>query len=321
VYPFHAVALVAVLGVSILGVLLARRTPKASAIAAFFALWALGSAVVFVVPSPLGDNWTRLRAFVFPLMLLTAALTRFRPRWLAVAALMGALAYNVVPYLMLIPDRADPRPERASFWTPSVDFLRRHVMPLHRVEVVPTASHWEAYWLPKAGIPIARGWYRQLDIVRNPALYKGRLTPARYEAWLRELSVRYVVLPSTRLDPVGGPAEAAVLRSAGFRVAFKAPDATIYEMSGATPLLTGPAPARITAFGHSTIAGSVGAPGRYLLRERYSPYWDIRGRGCISPTPGGMTWLYLHTSGPFSLTVPHGAAAVAQAIGARRVSC
>ena len=75
-------------------------------------------------PSPLGDNWTRLSAFVFPVMLLTASLAGFRPRRLVVLALAAALAYNLVPYALLVPSRLDNDTQQASFWRPAIRFLR-----------------------------------------------------------------------------------------------------------------------------------------------------------------------------------------------------
>ena len=305
VYPFDPVDLAAVLGVSVLGALLARRAANGTPIVAFFVLWAIGSVLAYVVPTPVGDNWTRLRAFVFPLMLLTALLAGFRPRLLATVALAGAFAYNLTPYLMLIPYRTDGRPATAAFWQPTVDFLGQSG-PDYRVEVVPTAAHWEAYWLPRAGYAIARGWYRQLDIADNSSLYGKRLTPGSYGRWLRALGVKYVLLPATRLDPVGGPAEARLLRSgaAGLSVAFRGANGTIYELPDPTPLLTGPAPAEISRLDYSTITGQVAAPGRYLLRERYTPYLRLHGAGCMRPAPGGMTWLELSSAGAFRLEVP-----------------
>ena len=48
--------------------------------------------------------------------------------------------------------------------------------------------------MPHAGLALARGWYRQLDIADNPALYARQLAPADYRAWLRRRAVRFVVL-------------------------------------------------------------------------------------------------------------------------------
>ena len=305
VYPFHLINLVGVLGVSTLGVLVARRARGGAPIAAFFALWGLGSVVSFLVPTAVGGNWTRLGAFVLPLMLLTASLAAFRPRRLVALALAAAFAYNLTPYLMLIPYRLDNRPAAESFWQPAVSFLRKHAGPNFRIEVVPTAAHWESYWLPRAGFALARGWYRQLDEVDNPALYAKHLDASAYRRWLRSTAVKYVLLPATALDPDGGAQEAQLVRSgaAGLALAFRGKEWAIYRLPRPTPMLTGPGTAVVTRLGHATIAGTVSAPGRYLLRTRYSPYWKLRGQGCVALGPGKMTYLRFRAAGRFSLTV------------------
>jgi hypothetical protein len=309
IYPFHWIDFAGVVLVTVLGALVARRAQAAAPLVAFYALWGLGSVVVYVVPSPLGDNWTRLSAFVFPLMLLTAALVGFRPRRLVAVALAVAFAYNVTPYLLLIPYRLDGRPATAAFWQPAVAFLRGHVKPGFRVEVVPTAAHWESYWIPKAGFPLARGWYRQLDEADNPSLYSKHLDATTYRRWLRANAVRYVLLPATLLDWDGGPQEAKVLRSpaSGLRVVYRSPQWTIYELPHATPLVTGPGRARITTFGHTVIGGTVSAPGRYLLRAHYNPYWQLKGAvACVERAADTMTLLQFRGVGSFSLKVPNG---------------
>src|SRR5262249_39758641 len=144
VYPFHWIDFLGVMIVSALGVVVARNARAAAPLTAFFALWGLGSVLFYVVPSPLGDNWTRLGAFVFPVMLLTASLAGFHPRRLVVLALACAFTYNLVPYFLLIPSRLDNQTQQASFWRPAIAYLRAHDRPGYRVEVVPTAEHWEA---------------------------------------------------------------------------------------------------------------------------------------------------------------------------------
>jgi hypothetical protein len=306
-YPFHWVDFVSVLVVTSLGLLVARNARGAGPLVAFYALWGLGSVVVFIVPSPLGDNWTRLSAFVFPIMLLSASLAGFRPRRLVVLALAAAFAYNLVPYALLVPSRLDNDTQQASFWRPAIRFLRGHDQPGFRVEVVPTAEHWEAYFIPKAGFPLARGWYRQLDVADNPALYKNHLDADAYRSWLRSNAVRYILLSTTTpLDWDGGPQEERVLRSpsSGLRVVFRSRNWTIYELPHATPLLTGPADPVVTSVGHTAIGGTVFAPGRYLLRSHYSPYLRLQGGGCVSPAPNDMTFLDLTRPERFALSVP-----------------
>jgi hypothetical protein len=307
IYPFHWIDFVAVLGVTTLGVLVARNARGAGPLVAFYALWGLGSVVVYIVPSPLGDNWTRLSAFVFPVMLLTASLAGFRPRRLVVLALAVAFAYNLVPYALLVPSRLDNNTQQASFWQPAIGFLRQHEQPGYRVEVVPTAEHWEAYWIPKSGFPLARGWYRQLDVADNPTLYTNDLDASAYRHWLRSAAVRYVLLSRTApLDWEGGPQESRVVRSpqSGLRVVFRSRNWTIYELPHATPLLTGPASPIVTSFGHTAIRGRVFAAGRYLLRNHYSPYLRLQGGGCVTQGPDKMTYLDLTRPERFSLSVP-----------------
>jgi hypothetical protein len=306
-YPFHWIDFAGVLLVTVLGVLVARDARGGAPLAAFYALWGLGSIVVYLVPSPLGDNWTRLSAFVFPVMLLTASLAGFRPRRLVALALAAAFAYNIVPYMLLIPSRLDNQTQQASFWQPAIGFLRTHEQPGYRVEVVPTAEHWEANWIPRAGFPLARGWYRQIDEADNPILYSSQLDASSYKQWLRSAGVEYILLTRTApLDWDGGPREASILRapSSGFDVVFQSTNWTIYELPHATPMLTGPAHPVVTSFGHTVIRGRVFTPGRYLLRAHYNPYWRLTGAGCVAPGPNKMTILDLTRAERFALAVP-----------------
>jgi len=304
-YPVHAVNLIAMVAVTTLGAMLSRRARGGAVLTAFFVLWCAGGVLASIVASPVGDNWTRLNEFVFPLMLLTASLARFQPRKLAVAALVVALAYNVTPYLLLIPYRLDNRPAAAAYWQPAVTFLQHHSEPGYRVEVVPTAAHWEAYWIPRQGFALARGWYRQLDAVDNPALYAQTLPAATFRQWLRERAVEYVLLPSTHLDAIGAPEEARLLRSgsSGLVVAYHSRDWTIYRLPHPTPLLTGPGHPRVLSFGHTSISAAVSTPGTYLLREHYVPFWQASGSTCVRPAPGRNTYIVTTTAGRFTLTI------------------
>ena len=304
VYSFHPVDLGAVILTCTLGALLARKTPRARPIFWFFLLWVAVSIVCFAVPTPVGDNVTRLSAFIFPLVLVTAALARFRPRPVVALALACALAYNIVPYLLLIPYRLDARPATARFWAPALSYLATHATPSYRIEVVPTAAHWEAYWFPKASLPLARGWYRQLDMADYPILFEKRLNATAYERWLRETGVRYVVVPATKLDPKGGPAEAKIIRSGRTSLVLVQTSSTgaIYELPRPTPLITGPSPAAISAIGHAAVDGWVGGPGTYRLRVRYTPYWEVQPAGaCIRRATDGMSDLTLPRAGSFQL--------------------
>ena len=319
-YPFRALELAAVLTVSLLGADLARRARHGALLGAFFLVWGGSSVAMFVISTPVGENLTRLRSIVFPVMLMTAFLARFRPRWLTALALSVALVYNVAPYAGAALDRTDVRAAPRSFWAPAVSFLAERWTPNYRVEVVPTFDHWEAYWLPRAGIPLARGWYRQIDIARNELFYEKPLAPAAYRRWLRGMGVRFVVLPATRLGQKGEEREAALLRSgrSGLHMVFTRPELRIYAVPRPEPILTGPGVPVVTRLDHAGIAGRLPAAGSYRLKIRYTRYWRVRaGAVCVSRGSGGMTVLIASRPGRFALAVPEGPAALVRSLVGR----
>lgn len=304
-YPFSRISELSVV-VALSGVCaaLALRAGRGRIVASVFGLWALAAAVLFFIPSPIGENVTRLRGVVLPLALLAAAVAGWRPRPLAVLGIAGALAYTLVPYLAVIPYRTDGRPSEEAFWTPALAFLSAHADPNYRVEVVPTGDHWEAYWLPHAGFPLARGWYRQLDIARNPLFYRRPLEPAEYRAWLRSMGVRYVLLPGTQLGRMGEEREAELLRSrrSGLRVVFRGETGAIYELPDPVPILSGPTNAALTVFGHERILGRVQGAGVYRLAVMWTPWLYVEnGPVCLEEASDGMTTLVARRAGSFRL--------------------
>jgi hypothetical protein len=302
-YFFDGAALAGALAASGSGAVLAHRG-RQPILVALFALWGVASVAAFVVPNPLGQNITRLRWFVFPLLLLAALVAGFRPRSVAAAALAVGIAFNLVPYGAHVRGALRAQSNEYAFWAPPIAFLQRHSTSGYRVEVVPTAAHWEAYYLPRAGLPLARGWYRQLDLADNRLLHSSRLRPRSYRRWLRSRGVRYVLLAAARLDTRGGEAEAALLRSglSGLTLAAQGPHWSIYELPAPTPILTGPDAAGITRFQHARIAGWTRTSGRFRLRVRFNPYWRVAvGAVDLERAPDGATVLDAARPGRFVL--------------------
>jgi hypothetical protein len=302
-YPFfQTIELLIVIALAALGAYLAAREPRGWPLALFLLLWSLIALVAFLVPSPVGENITRLRGAIFPLILLAAVLARFRPLWLAVPAVAGALAYNLVPWLAQIP-RVDTSPAHESFWRPALDFLGEHHEAGFRVEVVPTAGHWEAYWLPREGFPIARGWYRQLDYAQNRLFYEKPLRPEPYRAWLREQGVRYVLVPDAQLGRMGEEREAELVLSgrSGLRQVTVAGPIAIYEVPRAASILPR---GTITLLDHGRIEGRVPSAGSYALHVRWTPHRGVEhGAISLERAADGTTRLVARGPGPFILRI------------------
>lgn len=310
-YPFGLWRLVLGLPVGLLGISLSWRSRAARPLLWLFLVWTAATVLAYLVPSPVGHNLLRPGAVVFPLLLLAAVLCRFRPRWLAYPALAVGLAANVGPYVATVLSRSDPAAQ-ASFWTPLLRYVGAHSARDYRLEVVPTVNHWEAYYVPRAGFAIARGWYQQLDNGVNPGLNRRGLTPASYRTWLRSVGVRYVLLAEDTVAP-GSVSEARLLRSGGsglFRV-YAGPRGSVYELPHATPMITGPGRAAVTSLSFSGVSGWTARRGDYLLRVHYTPLWRVRaGAFCPRRAAGGMTLLDVRRPGPFGLRAAETAGSV-----------
>ena len=209
-FPFPAGELIAALLFSIGGFVLTYRVERAHILRALFAIYAAVCVIAYVVPSDVGGNVARLRFAAIPIAVLTLSLRRWRPWPVAVIAVALACSWNLSPLVWgLVRSTSDPSTS-AAYWQPAVNFLHGALSPGYRVEAVDTTGHWEAVYLPRAGIPIVRGWFRQGDFPQNEVLYD-RLGPHSYLQWLHSLAVRYVVLTGAP-DDYSARGEAALLR-------------------------------------------------------------------------------------------------------------
>jgi hypothetical protein len=288
-YPFDLRDALAIAGFCAVGAALSWRVPGQRPLPALFACYGAVATAAWLVPSPIGSNAVRLLLLMgTPLLLVPLAARHFRPRVLTVACLAGALLWQALPAVAGWRAATGARASAESFWYPVEAFLDRHHDPAYRVEVVATVDNWEAFFLARRGVALARGWFRQDDWPENAALY-GNLTPARYQAWMRRMAVRYVLLPDDPLDQ-SAHAEAALLRAgAGLQTVARLGGWTVYELPDATPIATPRRDVRVLSLTADTITLRVQRPGRYQLRLRYTPYWRVvRGRACVAPrTPWG----------------------------------
>lgn len=293
-FPFAASEGAAALGFCVVGFACTWRVESARLLRYFFAVYAVAIVAVYLVPSGLGENIIRLRYIAVPLVVLVLALRHWRPLPLALGALTLALAWNVTPLAAGWATADTNAASNPSVWRAPVAYLRLHLQPSYRVEAVDTADHWPDYYLPEAGIPLVRGWFRQDDFPLDTLLYR-RFTPAAYLSWLHKLGVAYVVLTQAPLD-VSSHREARLIRSGrvGLRRVFTTRAVSIYAVPRPQPIVTGPGRPALLMLGGSRLVVRVSRRGTYRIAVRWSPYWRA-STGCLTRTADGM--LRLDTPG------------------------
>jgi hypothetical protein len=299
-YPFSWPELVAVCLFCVFGACMTWRVARAAALRWVFVVYLFACLAAFAVPSSLGENVDRLRYAAVPLLVLAFSLRQWRPLPVAVIVVGLALSWNVTPLAWSFVKSAGDPASKAAYWQPAVQYLHRHLAPSYRVEAVDTAAHWDAVYLPRAGIPLARGWFRQNDFPENRVLY-GPLPRNVYLHWLRDLGVRFVVLTDAPPD-YSAREEAELLRGghSGLEAVFRARHLTIFAVPSPRPLITGPGTARVLSLRETKLTVQVSAPGTYRLAVRYSPYW-MASSGCLDPGSDSMIRLRAPAAGTIAL--------------------
>jgi hypothetical protein len=297
---------------------MAGRAPGARPLRAVFVAYLVLNLGAFAVHGPLGANTTRLMTLAgLPLLWLAANVGR-RPVRLVIPVLLVASTLQIGPIARQAYAAWVNPSDSAAFWQPAVKFLKQQGDIQNRVEVVATADHWEAYYLAKRGIPLARGWFRQDDFPQNQVLYAEHLTGFAYRSWLRSLGVRYVLLPNAPLDP-SSVQEAALLRSgaSGLDLVKHSGNWTIYSLPDPTTIVSGPpgASGRLLSLAHGQVKFYASAPGRYIVRVRYSPYWTAPQAGvCVAETADGMMNVDVGQQGTVDLQMQPGVESIAEAL-------
>jgi hypothetical protein len=248
----------------------------------------LASFVVWLVPNAMGGNAVRLGALFGGPVLAAVVLAR-RPRvapWFLALFMAGGLYWQVTASVSQIARSVgDPSTSR-EYFQPAAEWLGRHAQPGARIEVPPTANHWESAYLASE-VELARGWLRQLDTTRDDIFYGDEelLTASSYGRWLRRNAVSYVALPDAPLDYSSVAERRLILSQPPYLdLRWRSPHWRIYAVRDPEPLVEpmAGAAAQVLRVGHDGFALAVDRPGDFLVRVNFTPYWSIaRGSGCI----------------------------------------
>jgi hypothetical protein len=317
-YPYDLWDAAIVLVFSLAGLWVAGRHAHTRSMRALFAAYLALNLIAFLLKGPIGSNPSRLFAIAgAPMLWLTANLNPRRSRLVVFPIIALAVALQVGPKVRDAYSAWENPAAVRSYWQPALRFLHdnRSQIEGYRVEAVSTWGHWEAYYIARTEVPLARGWFRQEDFPQNGSLYNDEMTPAAFRSWLRSLGVRYVLLPDAPLD-YSSMREASLLRSgkSGLTVVGHTRHWTFYELPNATPIVTAPPGhhARLTYLGQERVVVHVSGPGRYVVRVRYSPYRTaLPANACLSPTSNGMTLVTTHMPGFVQMDIDTDPASVA----------
>ncbi len=326
IYPYNPTDAVVVVLFSLAGLYVTGKSPRARSLRMLFVAYLILNLVAFLFKSPVGSNATRLFAVAgAPLLWLAANVSRQRSRAVVLPLLAATAALQVGPWIRDAYSAWGNPAASVAYWRPAVDYLRRQDDGQHRVEAVATWGHWEAYYLARAGFPLARGWFRQDDFPENRVLYRHHLSAAAYDRWLRLLGVRFVVLPDATLD-YSSTAEARLLRSgrSGLALVSDSRHLRIYELPDAAPIVSAPAgaDAELIRLGNSAIEFSASAPGSYLVRVRYTPYWKPVGAAvCVASAAHGMTEVTTPAAGIVDLRLEPSLTTVADTVTSSGSGC
>lgn len=251
----------------------------------------LVATALWLAPNAMGGNAARLGA-LFGGPVLAAALLAHRPRLsrlsalVLVATMAGSLYWQLTAAVSQIARSVGDPSTTAAYFAPAASWLREHGGRGARVEVPPTADHWESAYLAP-GFDLARGWLRQLDTTRDDIFYAddGPLTNRAYSAWLRDNAIRYVALPDAPPDYSSVAERRLILRDPPYLAPrWRSAHWRIYEVRNTAPLVQplGAAVARTRWIGRQGFTLDVNRPGKFLVRVNFTPYWSIaRGSGCL----------------------------------------
>jgi hypothetical protein len=247
--------------------------------------YAIATALVWLVPNPLGNNAIRLPALFGGPLLLAIMLAR-RPRVpVVVASLILATAafwQFLDPARDLMRSAGDASTSER-YYNGLEDWLLAHGGKQARLEVPTTLNSWEAAYLAPE-FQLARGWLGQLDRARNSVFYDGKLTHERYRRWLERNGVRYVALPDAPLQQ-NARHEARLIRSepAYLEPRWSSAHWRVFEVADPRPLVRSEfGEARLLSLKPESFSLWVKRPGTFTVLARPSPYWELNRRdGCI----------------------------------------
>lgn len=268
-------------------------------------VYAVGTVLTYLIPSPIGTNVERLAELFAPALLLAALLLPglARARRIALCAALVLSSAWVTQKTVDDLTVSTKVPEWAERTHGVVRELKRLGADRARVEVVPARNHREATVLAPY-VNMARGWNRQLDIERGRIFYDGTFSADTYRAWLNRWAVGFVVLPATAKPDGYAKEEAALVASEPkwLTKVWNDKNWRIYKVRNAVPLVS--EPASVVRSDSTKVVVRMERRGSVTVRLVYSPW--LRAEGACLKRDGDYTEMTVPEPGTYEISSKYG---------------
>ena len=271
------------------------------------AVYAGGSVLTYLIPSPIGTNVERFAELFAPAALLAVLLARPGLAKVRRRLLIAALVFSIGWVGKKTGDDlyvSTVVPAWATETQGVVRALDRLGADRTRVEVVPARNHREASGLAPH-VNMARGWNRQLDMERARLFYDGSFSAATYRKWLDRWAVGFVVLPMGKPDGYA-KVEARLIRDQRpdwLEPVWQDAHWRVYRVRDAVPLVS--APASVVSTSSADVVVRMARAGTATVRVAHSPWLHVDGGGCLAPD-GEFTRLTVSAPGEYRISSEYG---------------
>ncbi len=300
-YPFSVAELAAACTYCGLSTAFAWRAEGARTLRWVFPVYGVACLTFFFVSSGVGENIARLRYAAIPVSVLVLSLRNWRPLVPALVVFGLAISWNVTPLATSYVRAADDPASHAAYWQPAISYLRgppdallprrggRHRRPLGGAVPATCGDPARPWVVPPGRLPAERAALRPArpSLVRAVAAQHGRPVRAPDDG-----------APGLQRADRGGAGRVAGAHCSRLSIAPATSSST--RSLHATPIITGPGPARLSRMGESTIVATVARAGTYRIAVRFSRYWQTSA-GCLRRARDGMISLTVQRPGPVRL--------------------
>jgi hypothetical protein len=261
-------------------------------------IYAVLCIVLWIAPTPIGANASRLGA-LFAGPVLALILIGRRPIVLALLAVPLLYWQWVAPVRDVTDALGDPSLKKGYYQPLLAELQRRTAGEPVRIQIPPSRDRGEAQYVAPH-FPLARGWLRQEESDDLDPFTNQRLTAEAYRSWLDVRGVSYVAVSDAAPDYLATDELALIGTGLPYlRQVWSGGHWRLYAVRGSPGLVSGPA--TLSHLGADSFSLDVRRPGDVPVRVHFTSYWTvIAGDACVE-RDGAWTLVEARRPGPVSV--------------------